>query len=696
MTAEHVARSRLIEEALGVPPLIRCNGKRPLDRDWTKGPIRDASNWRRRLEPHEDNVGMLTGNGYVAVDVDLQVPGAQDSFDELRRLGLPIQTVTTLTPSGGRHLLYRTATPIPSRPLEGFPGIDIKGEGGMVIVPPSRNVDTGRPYEYEFGWGVGDVDPAGLSPDLIDLFLSGGRSSSAGPLDERDEEAVNLLLEHFGGHSPHQRDGWIELTRPGKEAHLGGSATVGAVGHGVARVWSTNWPELPAGAYGLNELRKLAGIDGPKVHVPTLEPPEGYRWWRSGDDDRRVPTLGADAYHGSVGEYMAHVAEHSEAHPAAVGFTILAYLGVWLERSVIYTAGRAIRHHPNLWGALVGETSSGGKGVAGDTAELLLDEIDPMIVRGHSINGIASGPALIDRLRPEEEGQPPRRVVVHEHELANVLKLCEREGSTLSGDLRKAFDLKPIGNHTRGHGDRTAEGYFLGAIGSITPTELHYLLTTVSIENGFANRWLLLHCEIGEPTPLGDTIDDEVLRRVAATITNSIVGAIGATYRITPDLVDIWRPFYLERRKGLAHESSIVRSFANRQPAHAARLAITFAGIDGSPVLRPSDLHAAIAWCDYALDTVRYVFGSGMTGHARKLLDAIRRAGRKGLSRTDQSAVFGRHLDAEELDAVCRQLEAAHLVHTVEVPTAGRPATVSFAIARIGHGPCEAAKEANT
>ena len=206
-------------------------------------------------------------------------------------------------------------------------------------------------------------------------------------------------------------------------------------------------------------------------------------------------------------------------------------------------------------------------------------------------------------------------------------KLCEREGSTLSGDLRKAYDLKPLGNLTREHGDRTAEGYFLGAIGSITPAELRHLLDEVSIENGFANRWLLLHCEISHAMPRGDTIDDDVVKELAGSVIGTIGGSIGSIYRITDDLAEVWDPFYVERRTGMLDESPLVRVFAHRQPAHAARLATAFAAIDGATALRPADIEAAIAWCDYSLDTVRFVFGDGATGDAGKLLDGDPRRG---------------------------------------------------------------------
>ena len=265
--ADLVALSLQLEELLGVPPLVRINGKRPLDRQWSSGPRRNPTGWRRRLGEHNGNVGVLTGDRLVVIDVDLYHPGAEDAVEELHRLGLDRYTVTCLTGGGGRHLYYRAPVPVPSRPLEGFVGIDVKAEGGQVVVPPSVHPDTGRAYEWEFGYAPGDVELALIPANVLEL-LGVGTVSADTPLDERDEAAVNVLLEHFGGHSPRQRDSYVEVTRPGKPQ--GASATVGAVGRGTTRVWSTQWPELPAGVYGLVELRRRAGVEQHhQFHIPS-------------------------------------------------------------------------------------------------------------------------------------------------------------------------------------------------------------------------------------------------------------------------------------------------------------------------------------------------------------------------------------------------------------------------------------------
>ncbi len=135
--------SLFLEERLIRPPLVRCRHKAAYDTGWSIGPWESPEPWREKLVGWDGQVGMLTGRGLLVVDVDLYKPGAQDSLDLLVDKGLSLETVTAITPRGGRHLYYRYDPDVyrylPSRSLEplGFPGVDVKCDGGMVIVPPS-------------------------------------------------------------------------------------------------------------------------------------------------------------------------------------------------------------------------------------------------------------------------------------------------------------------------------------------------------------------------------------------------------------------------------------------------------------------------------------------------------------------------------------------------------------------------------
>jgi hypothetical protein len=114
--------------------------------DATTDPDRIRAWWARW--PHA-NIGMPTGkrSGWVVVDVDPK-HGGYDSLAELHEAGheLPL-TATVQTGGGGvHHYLRCPGEGVEIRNSAGKlgPGLDIRGEGGYVIVPPSV---TEEPYE---------------------------------------------------------------------------------------------------------------------------------------------------------------------------------------------------------------------------------------------------------------------------------------------------------------------------------------------------------------------------------------------------------------------------------------------------------------------------------------------------------------------------------------------------------------------
>jgi hypothetical protein len=103
------------------------------------------------------NLAVITGrlSGVVVVDVDPR-HGGLDSLARLEREhGELPETATVLTPSGGRHLYYthpgvgRIANVQNSTAA---PGIDLRADGGLALLPPSRRAD-GRAYEWWVGPG---------------------------------------------------------------------------------------------------------------------------------------------------------------------------------------------------------------------------------------------------------------------------------------------------------------------------------------------------------------------------------------------------------------------------------------------------------------------------------------------------------------------------------------------------------------
>jgi hypothetical protein len=691
-----VGYSRSVEDALGVPPLIRVNGKAPLDPAWTTGPRRDPSTWRRKLEGHTGNVGMLTGCGLVGIDVDLHHDGAADALDELRDRGLPILTVTSITGGGGAHYLYRTPADveIPSRPLPGLVGIDVKGHGGMLVIPPSVH-PNGQPYEWEYGWSAFDHVLLDLPVPMLDLVGAGMQEREARELDERDHQAVELLLQHFDGHSPEVRKRSIMVTRPGKER--GTSAEVGYLGPGVTMVWSSNWPGLPAGMHALWQLRKLAGVPPREWSIPRrLEPavdpelPDGYRLWREGDDLRPVPVLASAARHGLVGHYLDLLDGQTEAGLAAVGALVLVHLGTLIGRRAVVCIGPH-RQHANLYTLVIGESSTGAKGSAEHAAERLTEHVAPGFFVRHAMGGFGSGEALVEAVRDMKTDEDPneKRRVINESEFSAVLRVARRESSILSEIIRQGFDYKPIRHRTKTHGTITSTGHHLAIVGSITPAELFACSSALDVENGWLNRFLFVHSEMQRVLPFGGDVDDAELRSIAAHVGD----ALDALYQrasaaflapIEYPIIegsptgDVWEPWYRQVRTGSG--AGRVAALTKRQHVQAARLALVFAVLDRAVAITPAHLQAAMAWTDYSVAGVERYFGHGPGGQAGKLLDAIRTAMPDGLSVAEQHAVFGRHLKGVDLERLRAQLEGDRLIVTAVQPTDGRPRETCFAI----------------
>ncbi|MFD3405250.1 bifunctional DNA primase/polymerase [Kribbella sp. NPDC058693] len=106
-------------------------------------------------------------SGLVVVDVD-PAHGGGASLAELVALGLVPRTLWVRTGSGGVHLYYRhPGREIGSRPMPNRAGIDVKADGGYVVIPPSIHHRTHQPYR----WGDVLAEPVEMPPALIDACL---------------------------------------------------------------------------------------------------------------------------------------------------------------------------------------------------------------------------------------------------------------------------------------------------------------------------------------------------------------------------------------------------------------------------------------------------------------------------------------------------------------------------------------------
>jgi hypothetical protein len=144
--------------ALGVP-VFPCDAhKRPLTPHGFKDASADPAVVRRAFaHPLAAMIGVPTGavTGTVVVDVDVK-DGAQGRAWLDANSHRMVQTRTIRTGSGGLHLYFRW----PDRAVKNSaskiaPGIDVRGDGGYVIVPPSP------------GYAMADDAPVADLPDWL-------------------------------------------------------------------------------------------------------------------------------------------------------------------------------------------------------------------------------------------------------------------------------------------------------------------------------------------------------------------------------------------------------------------------------------------------------------------------------------------------------------------------------------------------
>lgn len=113
------------------------------------------------------NVAIVTGalSGVVVLDVDPR-HGGNESLRALERKhgALPV-TIESATGGGGRHLYFAHPGGEVHNRTNIEPGIDLRGDGGCIVAPPSVH-PSGKRYRWKKGHAPGDVQLARL-PDWL-------------------------------------------------------------------------------------------------------------------------------------------------------------------------------------------------------------------------------------------------------------------------------------------------------------------------------------------------------------------------------------------------------------------------------------------------------------------------------------------------------------------------------------------------
>jgi len=227
---------------------------------------------------------------------------------------------------------------------------------------------------------------------------------------------------------------------------------------------------------------------------------------------------------------------------------------------------------------------------------------------------------------------------VIESEFANVLHQSRRDGNTLSTALRDAWDGSDIKPATKSRSVASSAPH-IGIHANITPSELKELSRSRDINNGFFNRFLMVFSEnvdhVAFPNPTPETVIENLAGQAADIIRYAKGGYPASVNSLQMHLSEAARDYYKTIYPGLRKplDSDIISALLERRAPYVLRLAMLFALTNKTLVIESKHLQAALAWMNYAIATIKYVFADQAVSpqirenrsHADKILAVLRR-----------------------------------------------------------------------
>jgi hypothetical protein len=680
----HAAKEYLLRGWQVVP--VRPRSKKPTLSDWPNLQLKEEE-----LAKHlkgSKNIGLLLGEtsgGLTDIDLDVrEAVAVADAF-------LPVTGMVHGRESKPRsHRWYTSDSSLKTEKFVDEDGtclVELRSTGSQTIVPPSVH-----PSGETLSWADG-CSPAAIDGDLL----------------RRQVHAIaacSLIARHWPAEgSRHQaalalaggllRAGWSEdevtrfvvaaarvaLDKELADRERGVRDTTRRFTSGEP---TTGWPRLVE-IFGQGVVTRLREFL--EVSIDFEEP----QFVRTVATTPWPGPLADEALYGLCGEVVRTFEPYSEADPVALLVHFIATFGAAVGEGPHVWAGDA-RHTLRIWPVVVGKTSKGRKGSSWTPNRRVFELADPAIVGDRMANGLSTGEGLISHVRDPIEkyelvgrgagrhrewtmvdpGIEDKRLLVLEEEFASVLRVIQREGSTLSPVCRRAWDRGNLQSLTKNSPVR-ATGAHIVIMGHVSRDELLRYLDRTEIASGFANRFIYVCSRRARVIPSGNSLPDSLLHELAECVGKALQIARGIG-RMSRDAAaeKIWEGIYgplSDDRPGL------LGAVTNRAEAQVLRLSMMYAAIGGSAVIRPAHLLAAMAVWTYAEQSAAWIFGDSLGDPlADEILRALRTQG--PLTRNEIYDRWGKHRGVERLGHALGLLLEHRKARFERRNTPGRPVEI--------------------
>lgn len=612
------------------------------------------------------NIGIVTGSisGFIVLDVDPKHDGFNSLVELERKYGkLPV-TLVVETGSRGKHYYLYPPQGFPIRNSAGIlgKGLDIRGDGGYVVAPPSLH-SSGQQYKLI------EADIAGLPLWLEELIVSKPAQEQKNGSDNDDlipEGERNSRLASIAGSLHHK------LSSEALEVAL--------LEENKQRC------NPPLDDKEVLNIAKSISKYPKSSYVNSYVPSPIHHEWNA--------TLSNDAYYGLTGKVVKLIEPHTEAPTEFLLIQFLVATGNIIGRYAHYLVG-ADKHFAKIFTILVGNSSKARKGTSWNCIKSILKKIDEA---WSIVTGLSSGEGLIWAVRDPiyetksikqngqvigyqevmiDKGVEDKRLLVIEPEFARVFKVLGRDGNTLSPIMRSAYDDGDLCSLTK-NSPAKATGAHISFIGHITSIELKKHLQTIEIANGFGNRFLWMYAKRSKLLSNGGELDKVDFSPIIAELKDILEYTKNAE-RISFDAEaqKYWDAIYTD----LSEEKySISGLLTNRNEAQAIRIAMIYALLDQSDKIKTEHLKAAIAVIKYCEASCDYLFSELNNNPLANQIYSLLQNSKNGLSRTDISNALHRNKGAKEIQEALMILKEQKRVNFHLENTEKRTCEVWFVI----------------
>lgn len=323
--------------------------------------------------------------------------------------------------------------------------------------------------------------------------------------------------------------------------------------------------------------------------------------------EKPIPEAPEAAWCGLARRYRESVGRSTEASDNFHLAAFITVAGAILGRLVYYNNPEPL--YPNFFTALVGKSGRARKGTAIDFSERLARKVNPDL---HWLRSLNSAAGFVQALWTCQERQEQRRTVsavLRFSELRSLIDKARQEGARdIIPELSNAFDSPPVLERNTVKSS-AVQRPVVSILGGASPMWIDNLKIE-DLQGGIGNRF----CWVAGAAKKRNH------RPPAPDLTRSIMdlGSIrhhwlqkgkaeeGIEITMSAEADSIYETWYRGLDRHYEHE--LFQVLADRMEVHCPKVAMLYAALDRRPQIEAEDIRAAMAYCEFLMESLACVF----------------------------------------------------------------------------------------